>query len=756
IKPSNILVTLHDGTPVPKVIDFGIAKATEGRLTDATVYTQLHQFIGTPAYMSPEQAEMSGLDIDTRTDIYSLGVLLYELLTGSTPFDARELMAQGIDAMRRTIRETEPVRPSTRLTRELARTTERRPRPTDAGPAIPTAEEITADERRHLRLKEQIARVKGDLDWIVMKCLEKDRSRRYETANGLAADIIRHLTNEPVTARPPSASYRFHKAFRRNRLVLGAVAAVGAAMLAGLIALGFALSAQRQQAVSRQAAVDAEERTTATARFIASLLDEAVPKLLEREDRVGIRILLDTADRMVVSHLTNSPTAEHMIRFKMGWLFVTLDEYVKASEQFSRVEALIPRLSEKVISQPERDHLRVNAAALRMTIPNGEQQAVPRLHELREELLKREAKPAQLIAVTLVWEGLAGLWNGRFDQAEPLYQEAVTWFSPRSGADLENPAWLNVPSFYARALVLQGRFAQAEPHARHALVFLRRIDGVKATETHSSLVWSLCGQGRFDEADAFLRSRLASPDAWDSNQLAALEALRGAVSVAAGHREAAVPRLRALAERPEVNSDFWMLGVLATIAAGDTNGYGSLIQKGLERYAGGAHTMSAHNLLMAIGAGSPSPEALYSTSEVVKRVEDSPTGIWTFALPIDLARLECRRGRFEEALAHLERWHSIPVNSLVERTVHRMEMRNAHPYYLRTLILASLGRPAAEVTAAYLAGRERHHPERPGEMRHLNSMMMMEQDFLDLILRSEAEVAMHARNILVPDLPGGP
>src|SRR5262249_28329706 len=120
IKPSNILVTLHDGVPVPKVIDFGIAKATEGRLTDATVYTQLHQFIGTPAYMSPEQAEMSGLDIDTRSDIYSLGVLLYELLTGTTPFDAKELLAKGLDEMRRTIREVEPVKPSTRLTQELA------------------------------------------------------------------------------------------------------------------------------------------------------------------------------------------------------------------------------------------------------------------------------------------------------------------------------------------------------------------------------------------------------------------------------------------------------------------------------------------------------------------------------------------------------------------------------------------------------------------------------------------------------------
>ncbi len=151
IKPSNILVTLHDGVPVPKVIDFGIAKATEGRLTDNTVYTQLHQFIGTPAYMSPEQAEMSGLDIDTRSDIYSLGVLLYELLAGSTPFDAKELMASGIDAMRKTIRENEPVRPSTKLSQTLVGADVRRLK-SPASDKPSSEEEIRASSRRLLRI----------------------------------------------------------------------------------------------------------------------------------------------------------------------------------------------------------------------------------------------------------------------------------------------------------------------------------------------------------------------------------------------------------------------------------------------------------------------------------------------------------------------------------------------------------------------------------------------------------------------------
>jgi serine/threonine protein kinase/WD40 repeat protein len=258
IKPSNILVTLHDGVPVPKVIDFGIAKATEGRLTDATVYTQLHQFIGTPAYMSPEQAEMSGLDIDTRSDIYSLGVLLYELLTGLPPFDGGELIACGLDEMRRTIREKEPARPSTRL-----------------ATLQPDALTTTA-KRRSVDSIKLLSQLRGDLDWIVMKCLEKDRTRRYETANGVAADLKRHLTNEPVVARPPSTAYRIRKAVRRNGLVFTSAAAVLLAIIAGLALSSTMLIrervARKEANLARQK--EAEQRLAAERNERAALVAE--------------------------------------------------------------------------------------------------------------------------------------------------------------------------------------------------------------------------------------------------------------------------------------------------------------------------------------------------------------------------------------------------------------------------------------------------------------------------------------------------
>ena len=310
IKPSNILVTMHDGVPVPKVIDFGIAKATEQRLTDKTLFTAFEQFMGTPAYMSPEQAEMSGLDIDTRSDIYSLGVLLYELLTGKTPFDAHELLSAGLDAMRHTIREREPARPSTCLS------------------TMQHADLATVAKHRQSEAPKLINLLYGDLDWVVMKALEKDRTRRYETANGLAMDLQRHLNNEPVLAAPPSWSYRLSKTMRKHRRTVAVALALAFLLVAGTTVslwqagrasreAGVAEVRRREAEASRQTATEAQNRAEGYAKELShQLAREYVDKgaqLLDTNDYFGSLVWFTEALRLD----EGNPDAEALHRVRI-------------------------------------------------------------------------------------------------------------------------------------------------------------------------------------------------------------------------------------------------------------------------------------------------------------------------------------------------------------------------------------------------------------------------------------------------------
>lgn len=332
LKPSNILVTTDvNGEPLPQVIDFGIAKATTGqRLTDKTVFTAFEMLIGTPAYMSPEQAALTNVDVDTRTDIYSLGVLLYELLTGTTPFDAKKLLQAGLDEARQMILHQEPVRPSTRLSTMLA------------------ADLTTVAQRRQIEPPKLIRAVQGDLDWIVVKALEKDRTRRYHSASGFAEDVRRYLANEPIGARPPTASYRLYKLAMRNKIVSAALLTVLVMLISALAVVYTALKKERKARLDSESAqlqAEADKRTAEAeaaksqqvTAFLQDMLRGVGPSVAQGRDTQMLREILDRTAARITTELTNQPTVEAELCFTLGKVYDDLGAHDVAERMYRRV-----------------------------------------------------------------------------------------------------------------------------------------------------------------------------------------------------------------------------------------------------------------------------------------------------------------------------------------------------------------------------------------------------------------------------------
>ncbi|MBL8900782.1 MAG: serine/threonine protein kinase [Planctomycetes bacterium] len=475
LKPSNVLVGLQDGQPVAKVIDFGVAKATSRSLAEKMVFTEQDQILGTLRYMSPEQAEGS-LDIDTRSDVYSLGVLLYELLTGSTPFEGRRFRDAMLRELQRMIREVDPPKPSTRLH--------------DSGAAL-----AQVAQRRRTEPSRLESQLRGDLDWIVMKALEKDRTRRYATAHELELDIRRHLSGAPVTAAPPSASYLLRKFVRRHRGLVLASTALLLALTIGIIAFAWqsrVAAHERDEAVlARGAATTAREKADAINLFLLDMLGSADVRKLGRD--VTVARALDRAAESVGAAFASRPEVEAAIRSILGQTYLSLGELEKAGAQLHKAIELERSLhGDQTIEQAK--NLRALAA----------------WHRLRAEL--------ELAAVT-------GL-------------RAVEISAAVAGPDADDTTLCRVE--YANTLELLERTAEAEAILRDCLATSTRLHGREsraALVQINSLAVLLQGRKRYDEAEPLYREaaetgeRVLGPEHVDTltarMNLAALLGIRG-------------------------------------------------------------------------------------------------------------------------------------------------------------------------------------------------------------------------------------
>jgi serine/threonine protein kinase/tetratricopeptide (TPR) repeat protein len=476
LKPSNLLVALYDGRPVPKVIDFGVAKATGQKLTERTLVTGFGAMVGTLEYMAPEQAELNQLDVDTRSDIYSLGVVLYELLTGTTPLGPDRLRDTPLPELLRRIKEEEPPRPSTRLS---------------GSPRLPTvAVARQAEPRRLCQL------VRGELDWIVMKALEKDRSRRYQTASGLARDLERYLADEPVEACPPSAAYRLRKFARKHRRLLTAAGAFLGLLLLAVIGLVIGLLAVNREQQKTQAALAAERTAKAQARgALDALTDDVVETLFARQPELGetekafLRKVLTSYD--AVTRELGETGEARLLRarglFKVARLRALLGEQRQAEADFGQAVSLLERLAADFPKVAEyREKLATSRHNLGITLAELGKQAEAetafrRAAALRQKLaadFQAVAEYRQALAVGYHDLGLLLWQQGRYGDAEEVYRQAVE-LNEKLAAESPRyrPALARSRAKLGDALRDQGRYAEAEGLFRQALsVQQKRVD----------------------------------------------------------------------------------------------------------------------------------------------------------------------------------------------------------------------------------------------------------------------------------------
>jgi serine/threonine protein kinase len=486
LKPSNVLVTVIDGAAVPKVIDFGIAKATGGSLTERTLFTGFAQLIGTPLYMSPEQVELSGVDVDTRSDIYSLGVLLYELLTGTTPFDQDTLRKAAMDEMRRIIREEEPPKPSTRLS--------------TLGQTLTT---VPANRKADLR---RLGRsMRGELDWVVMKALEKDRRRRYETANDFAADVMRYQTDQPVEACPPSAWYRLSKFVRRHRIGL-----TTSGLLVTTLVVGSTVSAW-QALRAREAEAEAERLADDTQLVVNSLVNDVIRAAAPAEARgepIRVIELLRSADKTLPTKFRGRPKAEAAFHRALAEAYSSLAHHEEAEDQIRRAVEIRTQ-----VSGPEHPETLATMAyrvilLSRLGISNRatQEEAI----QLGLRLLEAERRvlgpkhPESL--TTLYYLGFVYLQHGDFREASDMLGSCLTDRVRLLGIDhVDSIAALHQLGVARHAL---GDLETAERMLTQALAGQRRSFGPRhptSLYTLSDLALVVRDRGRNDEAVPMLR-----------------------------------------------------------------------------------------------------------------------------------------------------------------------------------------------------------------------------------------------------------